>query len=98
MDKLADLPQIVVLNKADILQDQTKVEQFKKATNLDDAVLISAATRQGINRLLAITADKLKKLPVPDLQFEPEAELEDLEDNAFKWKFWKKDIMSLAAR
>ncbi|NLC17210.1 MAG: GTPase ObgE [Clostridiales bacterium] len=84
LDKLADLPQIVVLNKADILQDQTKVEQFKKATNLDDAVLISAATRQGINRLLAITADKLKKLPVPDLQFEPEAELEDLEDNAFQ--------------
>ncbi|HHW90628.1 MAG TPA: GTPase ObgE [Clostridiales bacterium] len=98
LDKLADLPQIVALNKADILQDQSKVERFKKATNLEDVVLISAATRQGIDRLLAITADKLKKLPVPDLQFEPETELEDLEDNSFEVEALEKGYYSVSGK
>lgn len=83
LDKLADLPQIVVLNKADILQDTTKVEDFKKAANVQDVVLISAATRQGIDKLLAVIANKLKQLPIPDIQFEPETVLDELEDNTF---------------
>ncbi|HEY8443685.1 MAG TPA: GTPase ObgE [Clostridia bacterium] len=83
MDKLANLPQIVVLNKADILQDANKVEGFKKATKAQDVVLISAATRQGIDKLLALTAQKLKELPIPDIQFEPETVLDELEDNTY---------------
>ncbi|HEY8423270.1 MAG TPA: GTPase ObgE [Clostridia bacterium] len=98
MDKLANLPQIVVLNKADLLQDPSKVEEFKKAANVQDVILISAATRQGIDKLLSVTAEKLKKLPIPDIQFEPETVLDDLEDNSFKIELLEKGYYILTGR
>lgn len=83
LDKLVELPQITVLNKADILQDMTKIENFKQETNLDEVILISAATRQGIDKLLAVCSQKLKQLPAPELEQEPETDLETPEDNTF---------------
>ncbi|HEY8389493.1 MAG TPA: GTPase ObgE [Clostridia bacterium] len=90
LDKLADLPQITVLNKSDILQDLNKVEEFKQKTNLDDIILISAATRQGIDKLLAAVSEKLKQLPAPELEVEAETSLESLEENTFEIQLLEK--------
>lgn len=84
LDKLADLPQIVVLNKADILEDTDKVQDFKQKTNLEEVILISAATRQGIDKLLAVCSEKLKQLPAPELEQEPETYLEAPDENTFE--------------
>ncbi|HEY8418861.1 MAG TPA: GTPase ObgE [Clostridia bacterium] len=98
LERLAQLPQIVALNKADLLQDESKVEEFKKATNVQDVVLISAATRQGIDKLLALTAQKLKELPIPDIQFEPETVLDDLEDNTYNIEVLEKGYFAITGR
>lgn len=90
LDKLADLPQITVLNKSDILQDLNKVEEFKQKTNLDDIILISAATRQGIDKLLAAVSEKLKQLPAPEFEIEAETSLESLEENTFEIQLLEK--------
>ena len=84
LDKLAELPQITVLNKADILIDADKVQDFKQKTNLDEVLLISAATRQGIDKLLAVCSEKLKQLPAPELEQEPETDLETPDDNTYE--------------
>ena len=84
LDKLAELPQITVLNKADILVDADKVQDFKQKTNLDEVLLISAATRQGIDKLLAVCSEKLKQLPAPELEQEPETDLETPDDNTYE--------------
>ena len=62
---LVDVPQIVVLNKIDLLDgDMTKVEEFKKQYGKDYKILTySAATREGETELLQTIVEYLSKLP-----------------------------------
>lgn len=70
-EDLSKLPQIVALNKADILSDDEAVKRFKKAVK-KPTVVISAATRQGIDELIKTVYDKLQTLPkIEKLEYEP---------------------------
>ena len=62
---LLDVPQIVVLNKIDLLNgDFTKVEEFKKEYQKDYKILTySAATRENEKELLQTIVETLSKLP-----------------------------------
>ena len=62
---LLEVPQIVVLNKIDLLNgDLTKVEEFKKEYGKDYKILTySAATRENEKELLQAIVEALSKLP-----------------------------------
>lgn len=61
---LAKVPQIVVLNKIDLLMDNEKIDAFIKKYGKDYKILtFSAATRQGYNELLQTILNILSKLP-----------------------------------
>ncbi len=69
--RLASLPQIVALNKSDILWDDTAVKEFKKRVK-KPIVLISAATRKGVDELIKVVYEKLQTLPkMEKLEYEP---------------------------
>jgi GTPase len=63
--KLANLTQIVVLNKMDLLFDDfTKLEEFKKAYSKKYKIVeVSAATRVGLEELLQEIVKNLENLP-----------------------------------
>ena len=62
---LVGVPQIVVLNKIDLLDgDMTKVNEFKNVYGLDYTILTySAATREGEKELLQTIVEELSKIP-----------------------------------
>ena len=69
---LSGVPQIVALNKADSLADETQIKRFKKETNADKVVVISAATRTGIDELVKTVYETLSSLPpLAPMNFEP---------------------------
>ena len=70
------LPQIIVLNKMDLVDDPKKVEDFKKKIKAlkkgYSMVEISAAANQNLDELLKMTIEKLKELPPKQkLEYEP---------------------------
>lgn len=69
--RLASLPQIVALNKADLLYDDEVVKNFRRHVR-KPIYLISGATRQGIDELLDAVYAKLQTLPpATKLEYEP---------------------------
>ena len=69
-EKLAKLPQIIILNKIDLLENPERaVEDFKKELKKDkkyskfEVFAISSVTRKGIDEMIACIFDKLKTLP-----------------------------------
>lgn len=75
-EKVENLPQIVVLNKIDLITDPKAISNFKsklsKLKTKYDVVEISAVSNTGLDELLKLTAEKLKTLPPKQkLEFEP---------------------------
>lgn len=75
-EKVENLPQIVVLNKIDLVSDKKVIEEFKsklsKLPTKYEVVKISAVSNTGLDNLLKLTAEKLKELPPKQkLEFEP---------------------------
>ncbi len=69
--RLASLPQIVALNKADLLYDDEAVKNFHRHVR-KPIYLISGATHQGIDELLDAVYEKLQTLPAAEkLEYEP---------------------------
>lgn len=69
--ELAKKPQIVVLNKTDLLTEFGIIQKFKEVTEAP-VVLMSAATYSGGEELIKTMYYELKKLaPVEPLQFQP---------------------------
>ncbi len=80
--KLANLPQIIVLNKIDLCLDAKKsLDNFKKSLKKDkkyaqsDIFVISAANHQGIQELIDKVFEMVKKLP----------KIEKIESDDFKF-------------
>ncbi len=69
--ELGKRPQIVALNKAELLPDDRAVTEFKRKVKVP-CFPVSAVTRQGLNELLKCVWDTLCLLPPPaPLEFEP---------------------------
>lgn len=68
---LAGLPQIIALNKIEILDGDSAIKEFKKKVKAP-CFPISAITRQGLDPLIKAIYEKLITLePVKPLEFEP---------------------------
>lgn len=83
LPELANLPQVIALNKSDLLNDTQKTEKFKKECGVNQTHLISGATRQGIDNLLLDIVTKLKTIPKAEIEREAETGLELEEENTF---------------
>ena len=69
--ELAEVPQIVALNKVDVLPDNEAIKRFKKKTKAE-CYEISAATHRGTDELVKAVYEKLKTLPpLEKLDYEP---------------------------
>lgn len=69
--RLAELRQIVALNKVDLLQHRKPIEEFKQAVGDVEVLEISAATGQGVQGLVLRIAQLLPTFPRTSL-FTPE--------------------------
>lgn len=66
--RLAEKPQIVAANKADLVTDEDKLEEFMDYMKGEgrEVYLISAATKQGIDELLTAALHKIETYVEPD--------------------------------
>ena len=73
-EKLSKRPQVVVANKFDILEDESKFEKFKSELEGRGYTVfkMSAATRQGIDEVIAYVSKMLKEVEDVELVSEEE--------------------------
>lgn len=88
-EKLAKKPQLVVLNKIDVLQDDTKLKELEEAAKKDgrECIAISAATNTNMQELVEKVASMLKTLPEEEMDAEEEIytiSLDEQEEDDFK--------------
>ena len=64
-EEVANIRQIIALNKVDLLQDRKNIEEFKKKLSKDIKVFeISAVSQGGINDLINEVVKVLKEIPI----------------------------------
>lgn len=88
-----NLPQIIVLNKIDLVDDKSKIENFKTKVRKHKKdckiVEVSAVSNSNLDELLKVTTDLLKTLPPKQkLEFEP---FEYKRPDPTKWQIIKND-------
>lgn len=86
-DRLANLYQIVALNKIDAIDEETReiyYKQFKEVA--DDVFLISAATHENVDKLTYFMAQKVDEIekPVSDVVVEEDTGAYDNDDSSFE--------------
>lgn len=82
-EKLAEIPQIVVAGKADLLYDEEKIAEFEKAIG-KKVYVVSSVTHQGIDELLKVMKSKVDELPPPQrIEKDEDFELEEKSDQKF---------------
>lgn len=72
---LTDRPQIVVMNKTDLLFDKDVIDDFKKKVNalgFMDVYSMSAATQDGVAEIIKACAEKLQSIPVEEISYDDE--------------------------
>ena len=81
----ADRPQLVVLNKCDLMYDEDEKKELVHRFELlgYEAFIVSAATRQGFDKLLDRVIQLLPELPPPRVFLEEEIEAAPVKDMSF---------------
>jgi len=70
---LTDRPQIVVMNKVDLLYDKADLDKFKQSVNelgYNEVYAMSAATGEGVGELMKICAEKLQSIPIVETVYD----------------------------
>lgn len=85
--RLADLYQIIALNKIDAIDSETKeeyIKEFKKFS--DDVFAISAVTRENVEELKNFIAQKVDEIPKPtfDVEIHEDLGAYDNDDSSFE--------------
>ncbi|MCL2321214.1 MAG: GTPase ObgE [Oscillospiraceae bacterium] len=91
--KLWDRPQIIALNKTDLVYDKEKIEEVKKRLRdlgVYDIFEMSIATGDGIKEVLQKTSEILKTIPKETNLYEVE-ELYEPEEKHFTYEIEKED-------
>ncbi|WBW95844.1 GTPase ObgE [Oceanirhabdus sp. W0125-5] len=91
--KLWDRPQIVAANKADMLFEEEKFEEFEKAVKemgYDKVFKISAATGQGVEELMKEASRLLSEIPVEEMEI-PVEEMFVHEEKHFTYEIHRAD-------
>lgn len=86
-ERLADLYQIVALNKIDVISQKERqkyLKEFKKVVK--DVFLISAATRENVEELKNFMAQKVDEIPKPTFEIDIKEDLGayDNDDSSFE--------------
>lgn len=97
-ERLANLYQIIALNKIDAVQDedvQKWLSEFKKISN--DVFVISAATGQNVEELKNFMAQKVDEIPKPTFEIDIEEDLGayDNDDSSFEVAKIDKDVFTV---
>jgi len=83
-DVLANIPQIVVASKADLLLDEKEIAKFEKAIK-KKVYVISSVTHQGLDELLKVMKEKVDELPKPKrFEVEEHFELDEKGDQSYQ--------------
>lgn len=81
--KLADIPQIIVASKADLLYEKNAVAEFEKAVG-KKVYAVSSVTGAGLEDLLKIMKEKVEELPPPSREeIDEDFALEEKSDQKF---------------
>ena len=86
-DRLANLYQIVALNKIDAIDEETRKNYYKQFKEVaDDVFLISAATHENVDKLTYFMAQKVDEIekPVSDVVVEEDTGAYDNDDSSFE--------------
>lgn len=86
-DRLANLYQIVALNKIDAIDEETRENYYKQFKEVaDDVFLISAATHENVDKLTYFMAQKVDEIekPVSDVVVEADTGAYDNDDSSFE--------------
>ncbi len=86
-DRLANLYQIVALNKIDAIDEETRDNYYKQFKEVaDDVFLISAATHENVDKLTYLMAQKVDEIekPVSDVVVEEDTGAYDNDDSSFE--------------
>lgn len=82
-EKIAQIPQIIVASKADLLYDKSKISEFEKAVG-KKLYVISSLTGEGIEELLKVMKEKVDMLPAPSrVEVDEDFKLEKEPDQKF---------------
>lgn len=87
-EEVAKSPQIIVLNKMDLLFDDfSTVKEFKKVYGKKYKIIeFSAATRQGVDELLNVLIEEIEKLPKKSHEFSEIFEIDKRDYTSFDIK------------
>ena len=94
-EKLSERKQIIVANKADVIQDEElykELEKLAKENNIE-IFKISAVTGEGLKELFAYVSKILKTLPKEDLEEAEEKKIYTLKEEAEGFDVRKEDGM-----
>ncbi|HOO22826.1 MAG TPA: GTPase ObgE [Clostridia bacterium] len=70
-EKLFDLPEILVANKCDLIESEENITKLEEYTG-KSVLRVSAATTDGVKKLIDLVAAELEKLPpLAPIEFEP---------------------------
>lgn len=86
-DRLANLYQIVALNKIDAIDEETRENYYKQFKEVaDDVFLISAATHENVDKLTYFMAQRVDEIekPVSDVVVEEDTGAYDNDDSSFE--------------
>lgn len=86
-DRLANLYQIVALNKIDAIDEETRENYYKQFKEVaDDVFLISAATHENVDKLTYFMAQKVDEIEKPnsDVVVEEDTGAYDNDDSSFE--------------
>lgn len=86
-DRLANLYQIVALNKIDAIDEETRENYYKQFKEVaEDVFLISAATHENVDKLTYFMAQKVDEIekPVSDVVVEEDTGAYDNDDSSFE--------------
>ena len=83
--KLSNLPQIIVLNKCDLLTEEAAVKLTARFPEKAEMYRVSAIAKSGLKELVGAACEKLSKLPKPQtLREEEYAVLDKPKDNTYE--------------
>lgn len=90
--RLADLYQVVALNKIDCLDVNGRFNYFNEFKKVaDDVFLISAATRENIDEFLSFVSQKVDEIPKPEFEVEVEEDLAAFDNDDSDYSIYKVD-------
>lgn len=83
---VANLPQIIALNKVDLLNDMSVVDDFKSKVKDKDIYLISAVAHIGLDSLMEAVIKKLNTLPKSEKQQIEETDIDKVDTRQYEVK------------